>query len=170
MLCAPLIFGSLGFVALAVIGVSQLPAAEQATLLGDYAAAAVASVICLILAVPAASLRPSLLWLVPLVANWASGVAGWSLLPLPLAADVWMRSFGAAVLLLPVMVLVLGAWWRLIPSGLGETAATCGAPPSRAFFHSVLVPALPGAARGLALVFVLALGVMPLLAAASGRP
>jgi ABC-type molybdate transport system permease subunit len=168
LLCLPLMCLSLLFAAIAVIGVAQLPPIDRASLPGTYAQAAETALICLALAAPAAAFRPSLLWLLPLAATTSAGAAGWALLPLP--ANEWMQALEGAVLLLPVMVLVMGSWWRLIPPGLAETAAANGASPARAFYLAALRPALPGIARGLALVFVLALGLAPLLAPAPGNP
>ncbi len=170
VLCVPLLAVSRAFVCVAVIGVSQLPGAEQAALSATYARAATTASICLVLAVPAAAYRPSLLWVVPLAVTGAAGAAGWSVMPMPLPLNEWMASVEGAVLLLPIMVLVLGAWWRLVPEGLAEAASASGASPLRAFSLGVLAPALPGVARGLALVFVLALGLAPLLAHSSGSP
>jgi len=167
-LCVPLVAVSLVFACVAVIGVSQLPGAEQAALAATYARAATTALICLVLAVPAAACRPSLLWVVPLSVMGTAGAAGWAVMPLP--SGEWMANVEGAVLLLPVMVLVLGAWWRRSPEGMAETASASGAPPLRAFALGVLAPALPGVARGLALVFLLALGLAPLLAQSSGSP
>lgn len=168
LLCLPLVCVSLLFAAIAMIGVVRLPAVDQAALPGNLARAAETALLCLVLATPAAAFRPSLIWLLPLAASASAGAAGWALLPLP--ANQLMQALEGAVLLLPVMVLVMGAWWRLIPPGLAATAAATGASPARAFYLARLRPAVPGIVRGLAIVFVLALGLAPLLAAASGTP
>ncbi len=166
--CLPLVAVSLLFAGVAVIGVSQLPGAEQAALPGAYARAATTAAVCLVLAMPAAACLPSLLWVVPLAVMGVAGAAGWSVMPLP--SGEWMARLEGAVLLLPVMVLVLGGWWRRIPEGMADMAGASGASPLRAFALGVVAPAMPGVARGLALVFVLALGLVPLLAPASGSP
>jgi ABC-type spermidine/putrescine transport system permease subunit I len=167
-LTLPLLAVSVVFAAIAVIGVSQLAAPERAALAAEYGRAATTALLCLILATPAAACRPSLLWLVPLAATTAAGAAGWALLPLPDVA--WMSTVEGAVLLLPAMVLVLGAWWGRIPENLAAAARDAGASPAWVFWHLTLRAALPGVARGLALVFVLALGLAPLLAPAQASP
>ncbi len=165
----PLLVVSVVFAAIGVLGVLTMPAAWWAAMPGDLAGAAATALICLVLAAPASAYRPSLIWVLPLAGSYAAGAAGWALLPL--AAAPWSRtSVGGAVLLLPVMVLVLGAWWRRIPPGLAATAAAAGASPAGVLLHAVVRPALPGVARGLALVFVLALGLAPLLAQPPGSP
>jgi hypothetical protein len=168
LLCLPLICVSLGFATIAVIGVGKLPAIDRADLPHDCARAFETALICFVLAAPAAAFRPSLLWLLPLAATTSAGAAGWALLPLP--ANPWTQAIEGAVLLLPVMVLVMGSWWRLIPTGLADSAAASGASPVWVFYLAAIRPALPGIARGLAVVFVLALGLAPLLAPASGSP
>jgi len=167
-LTLPLLAVSVVFVAIAVIGVSKLPDQARAALTAEYARAAMTALVCLILAIPAAACRPSLLWVVPLGATTAACAAGWALLPLP--EGVWMGTLEGAVLMLPVMVLVLGAWWRSIPQDLAAAARDAGASPTWVFWHLTLGAALPGMARGLALVFVLALGLAPLLAPAQASP
>jgi len=168
VLCLPLIGVSLLFTTSAVIGVAGLFPTGRISVPGSLARAAETALLCLILAAPAAAFRPSLIWLLPLGATLSAGAAGWALLPLP--ANSWMPVIEGAVLLLPVMVLVLGAWWRLIPPELDDAATAAGASPWRVFILAALRPALPGIARGLALVFVLALGLAPLLAPAGGNP
>jgi len=168
VLTLPLLAVSLAFVATAVIGVSKLPEPAQTALTADYARAANTALVCLILATPAAACRPSLLWLLPLGATTAAGAAGWALLPLP--GFAWMGILEGAVLLLPVMVLVLGACWRDIPQDQAAAARDAGASRAWVFWHLTLRSALPGVARGLALVFVLALGAVPLLAPAQASP
>jgi len=157
LLTLPLLAVSVAFVAIAVIGVSKLPDQAHAALAAEYARAATTALLCLILATPAAACRPSLVWVVPLGATTTAGAAGWALLPLQ--DGVWMGTVEGAVLLLPVMVLVLGAWWRRIPQDLAASAREAGASGAWVFWHLTLRSALPGVARGLALVFVLALGL-----------
>jgi len=167
-LCLPLICVGLLFAGIAVIGVARLPAAELVTLPAQYGRAATTAVVCLALGAPAAAFRMSLLWLLPLGATAAAGAAGWTLLPV--APGTWPQSVEGAVLLLPVMVLVLRGWWRRIPPEIAETVMAAGGSPLLVFFKALVAPALPGVARGLAVVFVLALGLGPLLAPASGNP
>jgi ABC-type proline/glycine betaine transport system permease subunit len=168
LLCLPIVCVSLLFAAIAIIGAAQLTPIELASLPRLFTQAGKTALICLLLATPAAAFRPSLLWLLPLAATTSAGAAGWSLLPLP--ATGWTQAIEAAVLLLPVMVLVMGSLWRLIPPGLADTAAATGASPAQVFYLAAFRPALPGIARGLAVVFVLALGLAPLLAPAPGTP
>jgi ABC-type molybdate transport system permease subunit len=168
MLTLPLLAVSAVFIAIAVIGVSKLPDQAGSALTADYARAATTALLCLFLATPAAACRPSLVWVVPLGATTAAGAAGWALLPLPEGA--WMGTLEGAVLLLPAMVLVLGAWWRRIPHELAAAAREAGASSTWIFWHLTLRSAMPGVARGLALAFVLALGLAPLLAPAQASP
>jgi ABC-type molybdate transport system permease subunit len=167
-LALPLLAVSVLFAAVAVIGVARLPDQQRAAMAADYARAATTAVICLILAIPAASCRPTLVWVVPLGATAAAGAAGWALLPLP--EGPFMDLVEGAVLLLPVMVLVLGVWWRHIPRDLAILASEAGASRFWVFRNVTLPSALPGVARALALVFVLALGLAPLLAPAQVSP
>ncbi len=87
--------------------------------------AAMATVLCLGLAVPASLSRPGAGWL---ALGWLAlylGAAGWSVAALPPTAlgSILAR----AVLLVPVMAIGLGAAWSGLPGGTWRTASSLGA-------------------------------------------
>jgi ABC-type proline/glycine betaine transport system permease subunit len=128
----------------------------------ELAAAAIAILLGILAARPGALC----LWLLPIAAGPAAGAAGWAAAPathgpaLQLAATV--------ALLLPVIV--MGMAWRGIPQDFAETVVACGASPLQTLVHARIRPALPILAASLALAFLLALGITPMLAPLAARP
>ena len=130
--------------------------------------AAITAALCLLLAVPAATQGAPLKWVLPLAVGPSAAAAGWALLPLP--REPLTELAASVALLLPVMVIFLSLAWRRIPDGLAGTAAACGASPIQTLFYARIRPAVPAALGGLGLVFVLALGLAPLLAPLAASP
>ena len=149
------------------LGAGQLPGLLPA-LLRDLEVAACIAFISLIAALPAANTGPRLHWLLPLWIGPQAASAGCALLPARHGPALAIAA--GTTLLLPVMVLFLAASWRHLPTGLAETAAASGASPLQTLVLARLRPALPAALRGLGLVFVLAFGLAPLLAALRASP
>lgn len=161
LLAVPLVVLACGSFAAALAGVLHLAPGLRATLPEDAAVAAAASAICAAFALPVIASGHRLPWLLPLWVGPCVGAAGWAVLPMPHGFAT--RLAETVGLLLPLMVVYLAASWRRVPAGLAEAAAASGASPFRAMRYAVLRPALPILARGVVLVFVLALGLAPLL-------
>ena len=98
----------------------------------------------LLLAIPASLVRPGPGWLIAASLALTLGAAGWSVMALPTTA--FGASLPIAVLILPVMVLGLGAAWSRMPAGIWENAASLGA-RSPAIIMAVLAAAWPAILR-----------------------
>jgi ABC-type spermidine/putrescine transport system permease subunit I len=120
--------------------------------------AAMATLACLLLAVPVALTRPGPIWFLPAWLGFGIGLAGWSLLALPHGTG----ATGAEIagLLLPVAVFCLAGNWAALPPGLWRTAAASGA-GSAATIRLVVLPLAWRGLLGTAIVvFILAIGLL----------
>lgn len=124
--------------------------------------AALAVLLCVILAIPCAALRPGWPWLAALFLTFSAGAAGWALLNLqeqrpPLAIEV-------AGWLLPFTVFWLaGAWPRRLAS-LAASASCAGASRSTVLFAIGLPLCWPAIASTCLILFPLACGAVAFLA------
>jgi ABC-type Fe3+ transport system permease subunit len=160
--CLPLALACSVFLGVAAGGLGALDHPALAALLTrDAPLSAMATVITLPAAIVALAGAGAAPWLLPLWLGPAVGILGWRMLPLP--EDDAAPIAAAAVLNLPVMVLLLAGAWGRIPPGLAESASVAGASPASRFFRVILPLVIPGIARASAWVFVLALGVIECL-------
>ena len=124
--CAPLLLLALLAWAAAGIGAATDAASAVSALLPALPAAAGATLICLLVGLPAALLAPGSLWLIPFWLALCAAPAGWAAMATPGGGEM-ARVFVLASGLLPVMVLCLKLGLACIPRGLGEGAACAGA-------------------------------------------
>lgn len=168
LLTLPLVCLAAAIGAASCIGAWVIPHPGWAGLCYTGGMAACVALLCLLLAIPAAAQGLRLVWLVPLWVGLQAAATGWALLPAPRGLPFQLG--GGVALLLPVMVIFLAACWRRLPAGLAETASASGASPLQTLVLARIRPGLPTAACGLGLVFALAFGLTPLLAAFSASP
>ena len=133
------------------------PGSLMRIILANMPLAAGATMLCLLLAIPASLMRPGLGWLALAALAFCVGAAGWSVVALP--ADALAAMAATAVLLLPAMVIGLGAAWSRLPAGSWHTAASLGA-RWPAILRAVLPVVWPAAMRICLVIFTLAAGLL----------
>jgi ABC-type spermidine/putrescine transport system permease subunit I len=149
---APLVLLAAAMAGAAAAGLAGRDAGELARCLG---LAAIATLACLALAVPAALARPGWAWLAP---AWLGAGAGWSLLPLP--AGGLAHAFVTAAALLPVAVLCLAGGAPGLSTAERRAAASLGADGPSVLRRLVPRAVWPGVWRAGLLVFVLSAGLL----------